>query len=101
MRKSMKGIEFMFRKADYPGLPAELQELSYFVQDQGYCIMIIPSSMEEEAWANDPDEYELPIPTKYVLAKGWKIRDGYAIVEVEYDHLVGAKIPDEYYCWGV
>ena len=99
MRKSMEGIEFMFKKAEWPGLPEELQELSYFVQDQGYCLMIIPACFEAEAWAGNPDGYEMPVPIRYALEKGYRLRDGYAVVDVPYDRNIGADIPDEYYCW--
>ena len=102
MRKSLQDLNpNMIRKVDdYPGLPEELKELCYWVADTGYAIMAIPSDVIGEAWsAMDPEMYEIPMPVKYVLDKGWKHFEGSIVVECKYSHEIGAIIPKGYEEW--
>lgn len=100
MRKSLEDLSpSMVRKVDdYPGLPAELAEYSYWIADSGYSIMAIPEVLlrdhfgDMELW-----EYEVPMPTRYVLEKGYRFFEGYVVVQAEYDREMGLVIDDECY----
>jgi len=97
MRGSMRDFDpRLYRKIGYPGLPEELEEYSYYLSDSGYCLMCIPECFEEEAWPGSQDGYELALPTRYVLEKGYRIRDGYLVVDVPYSDEMGAMVPDGY-----
>lgn len=88
------------RKDNYPGLPEALEEYNYWIADAGRCIMAIPTALMEEAHANgDLDMFEVPMPVKYVLAKGWTIAYGHVIVEAEYDNTLGLIVPEGYEEW--
>lgn len=99
MRKSLQDLnQNMIRKVDdYPDLPEELKELCYWIADSGYSIMAIPDAVIDEAWhAMDPERYEIPMPVKYVLEKGWKWFEGCIVVPCEYSHEIGALIDEQY-----
>lgn len=99
MRKSLQDLNpRMIRKVDdYPGLPEELKELCYWVADTGYAIMAIPSDAIGKAWYTmDPEDYEIPMPVKYVLEKGWTHYENCIVVECRYSHEIGAIIPGGY-----
>lgn len=90
----------MFHKDDYPGLPTELKEFNYWLRDAGRSILAIPELLLERAEADGNfDLYEVPIPVKYVLEKGYRIYNGYVIVDVAYDHNLGVTVPEEYSEW--
>ena len=99
MRKSLMDLDqSQIRKVDdYPNLPAELREFCYWLSDSGYSIMAIPEALikehfgEMELW-----NYEVPVPVKYVLEKGWKFFEGYVIVQAEYDDEIGLFVEDKY-----
>lgn len=98
MRKSLMGLEHMAQKDDYPGLPEELREYAYRLTDSGRCLMCVPESFEGVAFAagEDPSLYEAAVPTRYVLEKGWRIREGCCIVDVPYDDALGVVVPNGY-----
>ncbi len=80
------------------GLPVELALFSCFVPDCGYCVLSIPMCFVTEA-AQDPGNYTIPIPEKYILEKGWRMCLGFPCVEVPYSSVLGAEIPEEYESW--
>lgn len=41
--------------------------------------------------------YEVPMPTRYVLEKGYRFFEGYVVVKAEYDQEMGLVIDDERY----
>lgn len=86
-------------KDDYPGLSEELKEFNYYYHDQdtGHVLMAIPEVLLNEALENgDLDLYEVPIPVKYVLEKGYRIFKNHLLVEAEYDMTFGVMIPEKY-----
>jgi hypothetical protein len=42
------------------------------------------------------DDYELPVPVKYVLEKGYKKEGDYVIVDAPYELPYGLMVEDEY-----
>lgn len=98
MRKSLDDLsKNLFRKDNYPGLPEELQEYAYYLMDSGHCLMCIPECFEDAAFSGgEPDMYEAAVPTRYVLEKGYRIREGYCVVCVEYDEDLGVVVPEGY-----
>jgi len=100
IRKSLAGIAAYVSKRPCPAtlkIPQELEPYHYYVADAGHCIVCIPMVLQETAHkANDLDGYEVPVPAKYVLEHGYRITDGYIIVDVPYDSTFGVVIDDEY-----
>lgn len=100
MRKSLLDLpRRMVAKDDYPGLPEELREFNYRLMDSGRCLMIVPMCLLAEAKKNGSELYlyEVAIPVKYVLEKGYQISDGYILCDVPYDKRMGVDIPESYY----
>ena len=83
---------------DYPGdLPDDLFYHHYYLLDSGHCIMAIPQSLYNEAKADGKyDEFEVPLPVKYVIERGYKIMDDRVIVDVPCDNMLGAMVDDKY-----
>ena len=101
IRKSLQDIAHMLRNKPYPKpLPAEVARLHCYVIDGGHCILAIPECFEQDA-AGDPQAYEVPLAAKYVLEKGWRQMPGTdsIIVDVPYDSMFGAEVPDGYEEW--
>ena len=96
-RKCQKGIEFMVRKDNYPNLPSELEPFAYYYLDGGHCICAVPECFLEEAKAkHNLDDYEVPIPVKFVLEKGYRIIDNHVICDAPYDDELGLITPETY-----
>ena len=99
MRRSVEGIRGV-EKDNYSGLPTELNEFNYYYKDgeTGHVIMAIPECLLEEAEEDgDLDEYECPIPVKYVLEKGYRIYKDHVICEVKYDMNLGLIVDEKYF----
>lgn len=98
LRKSMKDIKHMVSKRTYSkGFPAELQPYFYYISDSGHCIMCVLECHLEEAQQSSMDDYELPIPIRYVLEKGYRLIDVYVVVDAPYDSAIGLDIDEKYY----
>lgn len=96
MRKSLADIQHMVRNIPYPHpLPDDIAHLHTYVIDQGHCILSVPQVFLMEAQGAGMDMYELPLPVRYVLQKGYWIKDGYCIVDVPYDPTFGADTGDD------
>lgn len=97
MRKSLEDLDkrYIIEHPDYAGLPEELKEYLYYILDSGYVIMAVPECLLKEA-GDDLDMYECPVPVRYVLEKGYEIRDGHIIVNAPYDNMLGLDVPEEY-----
>lgn len=98
MRKSLQDIPFMVKEKAYPApIPDEIAHLHCYLLDAGHCILAVPKPLLDEASA-DPQLYEVPLPVRYVLAKGWtKIPGTDSIsVDVRYDRDLGARVPPEF-----
>ena len=101
VRRSLADLpEAAVHKDNYRGLPQELQEFNYWIVDSGRCVMAVPETLLPEAEAaGDLDLYEVPIPVKYVLEKGYRLYRGHVIVEAGYDPEIGLVIPEGYEEW--
>ena len=101
MRKSLQDIASMVKPIPYPApLPEEIRHLHYYISDSGHCILAIPECLLAEA-KDEPIDYEVPLPAKYVLSKGWRSLPGTDCisVQVKYDDTFGAIVPEEYEEW--
>ena len=58
--------------------------------------MSIPQCLFIDAKENGYDDYDVPLPVRYVLEKGYKIIDNRVIVDVPYDNMLGAMVDDKY-----
>lgn len=97
MRRSLQDLnKRMYHKDTYPDLPAELQPLNYWFADSGRCILSIPRCLLDKA-KKDMDMYEVALPVKYVMEKGYEMIDGHAVVDVKYDKFIGAVVDESYY----
>ena len=97
MRPSLQDIKHMVQKRPYPGtIPEELKSYHYYLLDAGHSIMCVLEMHLEEAQQTNMDDYELPIPVKYVLEKGYRFIEGYVIVDAEYSSEIGLLVDDKY-----
>jgi hypothetical protein len=98
MRKSLEDIKHIVSKRPYEGvIPKELEPYHYYITDSGHSIMCVLECHLKEAKENDMDDYEVPIPVKYVLEKGWKVEGDYIIVDAPYELPYGVMIEEKYY----
>lgn len=96
MRNSLKDL-IGVRKDSYKNLPQELKEFNYYIPDSGHVVMVIPLILYDEAEKSGClDDYEVGIPCKYVLEKGYKIFNGHVLCEVPYDSTFGAVVDEKY-----
>lgn len=97
MRKGLEDIKHMVRDVPYPFLlPDGLRAYHYYIADAGHCIMCVLKCHLNEA-KDDMDSYEIPVPVRYVLETGYKIVDGYVIIEAKYDSAFGLDVDEKYY----
>jgi hypothetical protein len=97
MRKSLQDIAHMIQWRLYPRqLPEELRPYHCYILDSGHSIMCVLETHLEEARKSSMDDYELPVPVKYVLEKGYRFVDGYVVVEAEYSEELGLMVDDKY-----
>lgn len=99
LRKCHEGISCV-SKDDYPYLPEELDEFSFYYDDgeTGHVIMAIPECVLDEALEDgNLDIYEIPIPVKYVLSKGYRIVKEHIVCDADYDESFGLDIGEEWY----
>lgn len=86
------------KKDNYP-LPQELHKFNYFYPDgMGHVVMAIPESLLPKAVkSGNFDDYECPIPCRYVLAKGYRFHEGYVICNVPYHEVFGVDVDESWY----
>lgn len=97
MRKSLQDIKHMVKPIKYFDLPEELKPYNYYIADCGHCIMCILEMHLKQAQQTDMDDYEITVPVKYVLEKGYRLVNGYVVVEAEYDPNFGLDVDDRYF----
>lgn len=98
MRKSLQDIAHMVQRRPYPGqLPKELQPYHCYLLDSGHSIICVLETHLEEAQKTSMDDYELPVPVKYVLEKGYRFDGQYIIVDAEYNEELGLMVDDKYH----
>jgi hypothetical protein len=99
MRKSLEDIKHMVEMRFYPNpIPDELIPYHAYIRDCGHSIMCVLECHLSETNGNY-DDYELPVPVKYVLEKGYRIQNGYVIVDAEYNEEYGLMVDDQYTEW--
>jgi len=100
MRKSLEDIKHMVSKRPYNGtIPEELKPYNYYIADGGHSIMCVLECHLREAKESSMDDYELPVPVKYVLRNGWSVEGDYIIVDAPYEMPLGLMVEEKYYEW--
>lgn len=103
VRKSVFDMQVVTLDDEYPGdLPEELKPFHYCFAHEGHVLMIIPKNYLQIALeSGELDDYEIQIPVKYVLEKGYDFVDGhynYIVGNFDYDdELNRVDVPTEYY----
>ena len=103
VRKSVFDMQAMTLDDPYPGeMPEELIPFHYYFAHEGHVIMIIPRNYLDVALeTGELDDYEIQIPVKYVLEKGYSFVEGhpnYIVGNFDYDdELQRVDVPDDYY----
>lgn len=96
LRPSHRGL-IGIRKDDYP-LPEELRKFNYYYPDAGHVVMVIPESLLPRATeSGNFDDYECPIPCRYILAKGYRFLEGYVVCDAPYDKEFGVSLDESWY----
>jgi hypothetical protein len=81
---------------DYEGtIPIDLHPFYIYLDQEGHCIRVIPSMMEDDALSGDPEEYLLPAPIKTVLRCGIRWIKGFPVAAVPYIPGYGLAVPPE------
>ena len=85
--------EFYVPGKYYPGnLPAEIKPWYAYCRDGGHCIVCcLPEYFNSE---KDLTNELLPVPVKSVL-RGYKIKNGYVVVDLPYSSEIGLITPTE------
>lgn len=96
LRPSQRGLSGI-KKDDYP-LPEELSEFNFFYSDgTGHVVMAIPESLLPQAIkSGNFDDFECPIPCRYILAKGYRFLNGHVICDAPYSEEFGVDV-DEFW----
>ena len=74
VRKSVFDMQVITLDTPYlGGLPPELEKFHYYFSHEGHVLMVIPRNYLKIALeSGDLDDYEIQIPVKYVLEKGYE-----------------------------
>lgn len=88
----------MDKKEIFDKLPKMLQDHYEYIADCGHCIMGIPKVYWEIS-KEDPYSYEAPVPVKYVLENGYKEREGFLLIDIDYNSEIGLVVDEEYYTY--
>jgi len=81
---------------DYPGfIPVDLRPFYVYTPDQGHCIKIVPSILEDKLSAQFPDEYLVPAPVKTVLRCGIRWIKGRPVAPIPFIPGHGLAVPPE------
>ena len=103
VRKSVFDMQVITLDTPYlGGLPPELEKFHYYFSHEGHVLMVIPRNYLKIALeSGDLDDYEIQIPVKYVLEKGYEFVEGhldYIVGNFDYDdELQKGDVPAEYY----
>ena len=103
IRRSVYDLQGVTLDVPYPGeMPEELEKFRFCFAREGHVIMIIPQNYLDEAIReNDLDAYEIAIPVKFVLEKGYQHVEGhedYIVGNFDYiEELQKVEVPTEYY----
>ncbi|MDD7408661.1 MAG: hypothetical protein SOV71_04105 [Anaerovoracaceae bacterium] len=103
IRRSVYDLQPITLDEEYPGdLPEDLQPFHFCFAREGHIIMIIPRNYLQEALdEHDLDAYEIAIPVKFVIEKGYKHVEGhedYIVGNFDYDpEIQKVDVPYYYY----
>ena len=103
VRKSVFDMQVITLDTPYlGGLPPELEKFHYYFSHEGHVLMVIPRNYLKIALeSGDLDDYEIQIPVKYVLEKGYEFVEGhldYIVGNFDYDdELQKVDVPAEHY----
>jgi hypothetical protein len=97
MRKSCEDFSHLIVEGKtYPlRLPDLLHKWQIYHLEKGHCILCVRREDLNLARKEGMDNYEIPIPVKTVLRLGYRIQDGYVVVEGTTFNDDGLIIPEE------
>lgn len=76
-------------------LPSDIAEWHCYVADCGHNILSLPKCLVEEALAsNNIQGFLAPVSVKTVL-RGYQMLEGYVVVDVKFDPLLGIDGPED------
>jgi hypothetical protein len=76
-------------------LPEDLRPFYSYIPDQGHCIKVIPSMLEDKAVQGNPTDYLLPAPVKTVLRCGIRWVKGFPVAPIPFIPGHGLAVPPE------
>jgi len=76
-------------------LPENLRPFYAYLPDKGHCIRVIPSALETEAEAGDPEEFAHFAPVKTVLRCGIRWIKGYPVAPIPFIPGHGLAVPPD------
>lgn len=83
-------------RESYTGtIPEELEPYYVYTEDQGHCIRVIPSILEDDATQGNPEEYLHAAPVKTVLRCGLRWTRGYPVAPVPFIPGHGLAVPPD------
>lgn len=99
MRNSVKELGNMINhNISYEkDLPEELRPFYAYVLSTGHSLMCIIKVHEEMALASKIEDYEIPVPVKYVLEHPYTLKNEYIVIEATYNPNYGLDVNEEYY----
>ena len=98
LRPSQRGLSGI-KKDNYP-LPEELRKFNFYYIDSGHVVMAIPESLLPCAIkSGNLDDFECPIPCRYILAKGYRFHEGYVVCDAPYSREFGLGLDSFWYTW--
>ena len=98
LRPSQRGLSGI-KKDNYP-LPEELRKFNFYYIDSGHVVMAIPESLLPRAIkSGNLDDFECPIPCRYILAKGYRFHEGHVVCDAPYSREFGLGIDNFWYTW--
>lgn len=86
--------EMLVERPYHSALPSDILKWHCYVADCGHNILCLPKCLVDEVFATENIQgFLAPIAVRTVL-RGYLMREGYVIVDVEYDPLLGIDTPD-------
>jgi hypothetical protein len=96
IRSETEAISAPPKTDEYQGcIPENLRPLYAYVPNEGHCIKVIPSSMEQDAILGAPEDFLYPAPVKTVLRCGVRWVKGYPVAPIPFIPGHGLVAPPE------
>jgi hypothetical protein len=77
-------------------LPKDLEKHHVYYVDSGHSIVCVLESHLDQAQKTDMKMYEVPVPVKYVVKKGYRFVNDHVVVDAPYDEFLGLVIDEKY-----